>query len=184
MNIKLRKFFYIFHWQTIVSTILRIVIFLFLIAVFHPKLPSSVVDLKLCLYCFFFLFLLPISIIVRCLSFPGELVINGLSITFREIKDERLCTREEYIDEPPKFFSNYHKEYRIENATIWITSFEFRQNFIEKLFNVGHIRFIGKTLTRDEICKKITFYGIPDFDTTKQEIERYFEQQKYESYFE
>lgn len=62
-----------------------------------------------------------------------------------------------------------------------IEKIEFKQNMIEKIFNTGHIIFIGKTDIVHEDCvllpriEKHRIYGIPNFDGFCQELGEYIQ---------
>lgn len=74
---------------------------------------------------------------------------------------------------------------RVDYTVRRVGDVEFRQNFVEKLFNVGRMRFCGSTSFdakerwEDRIPdrKKHVFYGIPHFDEFQERIKEHLKEE-------
>ncbi len=78
-----------------------------------------------------------------------------------------------------KFTRNRRRTVTVKYRVSEIRDFEFSQNAVEKMFNVGHISFRGyvnfEANRYDELVKppeKFVIYGIKNFDRFKQRLER------------
>ena len=143
MTINLRRIFNVFH--------IRLVsLFIFLLALVVALLIVS--DDTKNYYC---LIAIPVLVGIRTFSFSDYLTIEGKTIKYKNLNRKSLK------------ISNVMREDEVE-----VTDMSLRQNFIEKIFNAGHVRFVT------DAGKKITIYGIMNFKSQKQEMENQFNSSK------
>ena len=165
MEIHLRKIFNIFHRRTVSPAIGVLALLVIMLIVAYSSRNSLYITITWCA-----LFLVPpIWAFRHTCAYPDELIIENRTIKYKEFY--RIASK--------------YRRYEHYDATLTVTSYEFRQNFIEKRYNVGHIHFTGYTQTiKGDVCHNAIIYGIPMFDTKREEIEYYLNQQKIESDFE
>lgn len=110
------------------------------------------------------LFLMTLILIAYC---PSKVTFSQKSIEF-----------EDYIHIKPS--SAHSKGFHFQKVHYTVSNLyniEYRQNYIEKLLNIGHISFSGNTrftaskhLEEIEMPKFFRIYGIPNFSSFKENV--------------
>lgn len=108
--------------------------------------------------------IVPVTIILCISPHSKVLTVEGQTVKYRVHRRRYVGRKRGWNGEYYNEYENVYREVVGKAETV-----EFRQNIIEKIFNVGHIRFI-----EDGTTNKRSVYGITNFDKRKQEIERIF----------
>ncbi len=144
MNIRLCRLFNIFNKTTVVYSLI---------------LLSATLILGFIYNNFWSVLGVPFFSVLYCFNYSKFLKINRQTIAYRDFEIFSNLGR-------GKSYKYIHNE-----IIINVSKIEFHQNFIEKIFNVGHMEII------DDSLSKHTLYGITHFNVRKQEIDNYLKQE-------
>ena len=173
MKVRLSRIFGIFHPYGAVSSALTafMMAFLFFGIISEPENQSP----KKIFTAILFAVAVGFAIIAfSTLIFPKELVIDKDSISYRAYSFQRHSG--------VSFVRTRGIPHRVDFCVSRIRTVEFRQNAVERFFDVGRIRFSGNTCFEskyyedDDINVKLhTVCGIKSFSLFKKEISKYID---------
>lgn len=138
MKIKLCRIFNIFNKTTIIYSLILLFATLILGFIYNN---------------FLYVILVPIFSIFYCFNYSKFLKVENRTITYKNFEILSNIGRGKRF----KYISN--------EVTVKVSKIEFHQNIVEKILNVGHIRFA------EADAAKHTIYGITHFNIGKQEIQ-------------
>ena len=139
MKIKLCRIFNVFSKNTVVYSVILLFATLIVGFVYNK---------------FWYVLLVPVFGILYSFNFSKFLKVENKTITYKDFQILSNLGRGRSF----KYISN--------EITVKVSKIEFKQNVIEKIFNVGHINFVEE----ESLCKH-SVYGITHFNIRKQEIE-------------
>lgn len=174
MTVQLLRIFNVFKWWAVVIIVP--------VAVAIGALIYYDCDIK---YPIMLTLVVALSIFTRAKAYPESLTFDGRVIIYDKYCRRSSSHRDIDMDfEKPRIHRRtyYYEKNRVVMA---IEKMELGQNSFERIFNAGHIRVEGKIApgTCKSTPRKIKVRGIANYDVQKNEIERYYNEHKYDEAF-